>query len=458
MSITGEEQKLSNGALEWLGLLLKDRTGHEFDLAQDENYISISLFGDNKKDKCVLVKKFSCFYTPSSNFGCAKWDAKAENFYYPIVRFLPAPAWEDHQKLVEKVNTNKYKINYDILGLTYWALTRLEEFEFESVDCFGRFPAKSSHAYKYNYLDRPIVDEWFCILEQILKKMWPDKKYKEKKFTVNLSHDVDTPSEYGFLPMKKLLRVLVGHVIKRKQIKLVKKTLLIWISSKRQLSPLDPFNTFDQIMNLSEKSGLKSSFFFMSGSTNPEKDGRYHLNDPAIEKLLISIKERGHEVGLHPSYDTFLKPKLILKEFKALKSHLKRIGFSQKAWGGRMHYLRWKNPITLKAWDSAGLAYDSTLGYAEFPGFRCGTCFDYTAYDISEGKTLKLKVRPLIVMDCSIISDSYMGLGTTKEGLMKVLEIKNRCRSVGGSFNLLWHNSSLNSKQLWNMYQQIVEY
>lgn len=46
-----------------------------------------------------------------------------------------------------------------------------------------------------------------------------------------------------------------------------------------------------------------------------------------------------------------------------------------------MHYLRWGHPTTLQAWNDAGMDYDSTLGYADSPGFRCGTCFEYPAFN-----------------------------------------------------------------------------
>ena len=51
------------------------------------------------------------------------------------------------------------------------------------------------------------------------------------------------------------------------------------------------------------------------------------------------------------------------------------IGVDQKKFGGRMHYLRIKWPTTLYFWEKAKFAYDSSMGYADLPGFRCGTCF-----------------------------------------------------------------------------------
>ncbi|MEA1048991.1 hypothetical protein U5801_04080 [Lamprobacter modestohalophilus] len=49
-------------------------------------------------------------------------------------------------------------------------------------------------------------------------------------------------------------------------------------------------------------------------------------------------------------------------------------GIDQPSLGGRQHFLRWETSATARLWDANGLDYDSTLSYADRPGFRCGTC------------------------------------------------------------------------------------
>ena len=55
---------------------------------------------------------------------------------------------------------DRHVVHYDIIGLTYWMLARVEEIGRTDLDNHQRFPATSSHAYKYGYIDRPVVDEW----------------------------------------------------------------------------------------------------------------------------------------------------------------------------------------------------------------------------------------------------------------------------------------------------------
>ena len=46
-------------------------------------------------------------------------------------------------------------------------------------------------------------------------------------------------------------------------------------------------------------------------------------------------------------------------------------------------------------------------------------------------------------MECSVMDPEYMGLGAGMEALERFIALKNSCRAVGGTFTLLWHNSSI---------------
>lgn len=121
-----------------------------------------------------------------------------------------------------------------------------------------------------------------------------------------------------------------------------------------------------------------------------------------------------------------------------------------------MHYLRWEQPTTLQAWSDAGLSYDSTLGYADRPGFRCGTCFEYPAFNPVTQQILPLRIRPLVMMECSVIDNGYLGLGAGQEALDKALALKNACKGVNGCFTLLWHNSQLVAEGYRRFYKKLV--
>ena len=62
-------------------------------------------------------------------------------------------------------------------------------------------------------------------------------------------------------------------------------------------------------------------------------------------------------------------------------------------------------------------------------------------YDLLNRRPLKVRERPLIVMECSVIADRYLGLGYTDQALDLMLTFKRRALRYGGNFTLLWHNS-----------------
>lgn len=442
-------------SLGWLQIILEARFGHSFILSHLVNTgrIALHLPGDSRS--ITLNLDGPTFSRADSDLPCTGWCAEAEDWQSVIDPMLPAPgSYKLATPLVEPT-TQGYHIQYDILGLTYWMLTRQEEVSRTDLDEHGRFPATASHAYKHGYLERPIVDEWLHILGQVIERTWPSIELKKHQFSMKVSHDVDGPSRYGFRSVPALVRAMAGDVIKRRDFKSAMLGPWVRINTRAQLHRADPANTFDWIMDVSERHGLQSAFYFICGHTDTH-DADYQPEHPAIRHLMRRIHQRGHEVGLHPSYGTYQKPKLIRQEADRLRKICAEEGIAQTEWGGRMHYLRWEHPTTLRAWAYAGMAYDSTLGYADRSGFRCGTCFEYLAFDPVTQNSMSLRLRPLIAMDVSVMAEIYMGLGKSEEAFTKFKELKNRCRAVEGCFTLLWHNTQLLSNSECDLYRDVI--
>lgn len=443
-------------ALAWLQTILQERFGHAFALQQlDEQRIALYLPGDVR---CITLRLDGATFTcANSDLPCAHWNAGAESWHTVLSGALPAPGIAQLPSPLITPTDNGWQIGYDIFGLTYWMLTRKEEVSRTDLDSHGRFPATSSHAFKYGYLERPIVDEWLHLLSQVILRTWTGIALKQHNFSMKVSHDVDRPSRYGFRNLFSLARAMVGDALRRQDIKSAAIAPWIHMNTRRRLHPLDPANTFDWIMDVSERHGLTSAFYLICGRTAPQFDADYEPEHPAIRALMRHIHERGHEIGLHPSYGTYQQPDLLKAEAERLRRIADEEGIEQSEWGGRMHYLRWEQPTTLQAWANAGMTYDSTLGYADRPGFRCGSCFEYPAFDPVAGEALSVRVRPLVAMECSVISSGYMSLGVTDAARDKFLELKNTCRAVEGCFTLLWHNTELDTKNKRRLYRTVIQ-
>ena len=448
----------SAASLRWLEAILKERTGADFVLSTDRETSNFVISIEGSEKNIYVDYGNSDFSLGSSrHMPTAFWDPASEGYHSQGGTRLPMPGTS---KLIHQVITNRngeYSLHYDILGHTLWCLSRAEEINSTTLDQHGRYPATASHAYNNGYLDRPIVDEWLEILKQLIRKTWPSFEIKESNFKMLVSHDVDSASLFGLQSFTKLLRSMASSLVLGDDMRSVLLAPYIWHHSKSELHPADPFNSFDWIMDMSERRGATSAFYFICGRTDPTKDASYEIEHPAIAKLLKKIHARGHEIGLHPSYNTYKSPELIVAEARRLKSECEKLGIHQSQWGGRMHYLRWETPTALYGWENANMTYDSSLGYADSPGFRCGTCFEYPAFDPVAQRQLNLRIRPLVAMECTVMDKRYLGLGNGEAALEKFKQLKNACRKVGGNFTTLWHNSVFNNPQNRELYQAVLD-
>lgn len=440
-------------ALRWLEVIFAERFGQAWHLSCTPAGLRLQLLG--AEGAIVFDKLEDGFTQAHSDQPFAWWDASGEGWNSVLGGALPAPGVvELHAPLIETL-AGDHIIHYDIPGLTCWMLARVEEIGRTDLDNHSRFPATSSHAYKHGYLDRPVVDEWLHVLGQVIQRQWPGLELKQHEFKMRVSHDVDQPSLYAFKPWKTIARMMAGHLLKRHDIKAFLTAPYVKLATRSELHPADPCSTFDWLMDVSEANNLQSAFYFICGGDHAN-DADYQPEHFVIRNLMRRIHARGHEIGLHPSYETFQQPELIKQEADSLKRICAEEGIEQSQWGGRMHYLRWEQPTTMRAWADAGMTYDSTLGYADRSGFRCGTCHEYPAFDPVTQEQLSLRIRPLVVMECTVIDSVYLGLGVTGEAEKKMQQLKERCRQVKGCFGFLWHNSYFKSDYYLITYKNIL--
>lgn len=440
---------ITENVLCWLEIILGERFGHEWRLSRVPDGLSLQLAGT---EGAIIFDKLEDGFTQAhSDQPCAWWDASNEGWHSILGGALPAPGVAKLPMPLIESRDGKRFIHFDIPGLTYWMLARVEEIGRMDLDSHERFPATACHAYKHSYLDRPLVDEWLNVLGQVIQRQWPGVELKRHVFQMLVSHDVDRPTRYGFASARNVLRRMAGD-LSRGAVTAALAGPWVRINTKTRLHQADPFNTFDWIMEQSEQSGLRSAFFFICGQTS-RMDGEYDLEHPALRDLLRRIHFRGHEIGLHPSYNTFNDPEALKREADRLRSVCKQEGIHQDCWGGRMHYLRWLQSETQRAWADAGMAYDSTLSYADHAGYRCGSCFEHPTFDAVASEILKVRERPLIAMEGSVLSDKYMGIGLEKaENVFQ--DLKNKCHKLGGQFTLLWHNSELSEHKI--LYKRLI--
>jgi hypothetical protein len=324
----------------------------------------------------------------------------------------------------------------DVFGSAFFMLTRYEELVIADRDRYGRFPAASSIASRAGFLDVPIVDAYVELLWGALQRAWPGLRRRPRAFEVTLTHDVDDPLATLDHGPPDVLRQLAGDLVRRRDPRLASRRVRSLLGDRR----LDPHNTFDFLMDVSERHGLRSAFYFLAHRGDRPSDSTYLFEHPWVRSLIGHIGRRGHEVGFHPSFSTYRDAARTHEELTRLLRVAEGEGVRQERWGGRQHFLRWANPDTWRNWDAAGLSYDSTLGYSEAVGFRAGTCHPYRAFDLVQRRPLDLYERPFQIMDVTLRSSMALSHDDA-EGV--VTDIASTCRRYGGTLGILWHNNGL---------------
>lgn len=348
------------------------------------------------------------------------------------------------------------RLGLDIFGSAFYMLSRYEEVVRPEKDVHERFPASASLAYQGRFLNRPIINEYLEILWFCMQQLWPTLRRKLREYQVLLSHDVDYPLSVANKTWPAVFKTTAGDIIRRKDLRLAVRRANARLASMRGNFDVDPANTFDFLMSISERYSLKSAFYFITERTAGKIDGNYSIDMPWIRALMRRMHERGHEIGLHPSYNTFRDASQTKREFSRLLSVAEGEGIQQTEWGGRQHFLRWDASSTWQNWTDAGLTYDSTLTYAEMSGFRCGICYEFPVFNLETQKQLNLRERPLVVMDASLFHPDYMKL-SPDDALREIHSLSETCKTFDGQFTLLWHNSSMPGAWHKHYYQEVIE-
>jgi hypothetical protein len=348
---------------------------------------------------------------------------------------------------------DRVELTVDVFGGSFFMLSRYEELLVRARDHHGRFAAASSIAHAEGFLGLPIVDAYVEVLWSALHQLWPRLERPPRQFRIALSHDVDRPLASVGRNAPALARQLGADALVRRDAGLAFRRVRSWVGLLRGDHRLDPYNTFDFLMDVSERHATAGSFYFLATEEMTALDGLYTLEQPWIELLVKRIHERGHEIGLHGSYHSYLDPRRTETEFRRLRRAAESQGVTQERWGGRQHYLRWENPVTWSNWEAAGLDYDGTLAYADRIGFRAGTGHEFPPFHLLDRRPFRLREHPLHVMDGTLFE--YMKLSPDK-AFESVIEVARECRRYSGTLSLLWHNSSLPTARQKRWYEELV--
>ena len=356
-----------------------------------------------------------------------------------------------------EVRSDAVHLPIDVTGSIFFLLSRYEEAICgATLDKHGRFPGRSTVVHRAGLALRPLVDEWVELLWWSLKIIAPQLQRKPRTPTVWVSCDVDAPYSPGSKSWPLAMRQTASDIWNHRSPRQAGKTLLNAVASRAGITRFDSYDTFNWILDVNEESGNRVSFFFLSVLNPAHIDGCYELGEPRVSKLMRSMLLRGHEIGLHGSYSSADQPDKLASELDRLRLAILQAGGNPLHIGGRQHYLRWRMDITAHALDSAGLVYDSTLGFPDIAGFRCGTCHTFPIFDLFRSEQLSLLERPLVLMDVTVTSPTYLNHGHGEDARNLMMNLRESCRRFGGEFSLLWHNSNSIDPAARELYKALI--
>lgn len=407
---------------------------------KEESWDLVIYYGDNLNFKIADVIILSSDLFNIKNYLKQSSIRKSIEYFETLPIFFKNKNFDFFVENIEE----KIIFNIDIIQTLFYFLTSYEEFVINEYDKYGRFNINKSILYKFNLIQRPIVNETITFLMEkinLYKNIAINKKelWKDKDFAVLLSHDVDIISK--FLPFIKEMRLYISMLLIDRKPKEMFKRVVSYIKSKLIKNYKDNINTFDYILDLEKKYNYHSSFYFMTdGST-------YEIKNKKVKSLIKNITQLGNEIGLHPGLGTSNNEIKFMKQIIKFKNNTK---FRSKI-GIRQHYLSFYSAKTWNIHNKFKVLYDSSLGFPQIAGFKVGYCLPYKPYNLITNSVMKVWEIPLIVMDGSLLE--YMKLDYLKS-IEYISVLISEVRKHKGVFVLLWHNSALSDE--YNIYAKDI--
>ena len=335
---------------------------------------------------------------------------------------------------------------FDVFAASFFLVSRYEEYLSQVRDQYGRFRAESTWMFENDMLQKPLVNIWTLALGARLKAVYPDLPIKKRKFTFIPTYDVDAAWAYK---SKGVYRTLGGFIKDlssgdRERIRERHQVL----RGKRK----DPFDSFEFQFELQKEFKLKPIYFILCGDYDTN-DKNISIRKAAFRSLIKTLGDHA-DVGIHPSFSSYLDIDKLRKEINSLSEVLHR-----PLTKSRQHFLRMNLPRSYQKLIELDISDDYTMGFASQAGFRAGIADTFRFYDLENDMVTNLRVHPFALMDGTM--RDYLNLDLEASYALTT-QLIDEVKAVGGTFIYLTHNETLGGEQRWEgwpeMYRRMLEY
>ena len=324
-------------------------------------------------------------------------------------------------------------IPFDIFAAGFYLISRYEEYLPHVKNEHDCFSPEESIAYKFKFLEKPVVDIWAFKLLDILKEKFPNYELKERNFNRISTINVNKAFAYKHKGIVRTIADFLTDIFTLQFVDFWNRLLTVF-----KFNP-DPFNTFSKIIEISKSTNTETIFFFLLADFNTF-DRNISFSNNKFRSLIKSVADYA-KVGLLPSYFTLKNVEKLKKEKLRLENIINTpVTFSRK------YYLRLSIPESFQNLIDLDLEEDFSMGYMEKPGFRASTCTPFYFYDLDFEIQTPLKITPFAFMDITL--KDYLKL-SNDESQMKILKLKEEVKKVNGTFVSVFHNDALSENYRW---------
>ncbi len=338
---------------------------------------------------------------------------------------------------------------FDPFASIFFMLSRYEEYLPHRKDSHGRFLASESLAFRKGFLQTAVVDRWTLLLRDILSRRYPELVFRNRSYLFEQTVDIDAAYCYRH---KGIFRTVMGVLrdgIHRHDLDEVKHRLRV-LRKKEE----DPFDTFDYILNLSQQYSYRNNLIFfplMGDYGIYDKPASPYCNE--FRQLLQHLADYA-KMGVHGSYYSADEPDRLEREIERLSDILHR-----SIVRNRFHFLRFNLPYAYRNLVQHDIVHDYSMGFAELPGFRCGTCTTVPFFDLNSDQESTLTMHPFMAMDTTF--HTHMGI-SPDEAKVQLHALVDEVRAVDGTFSCIFHNQNLSDQFEWkgwrSVYEDLLEY
>ena len=334
---------------------------------------------------------------------------------------------------------------FDVFAATFYLVSRYEEYLPQVRDRYGRFQAESTWMFENGMLQKPLVNIWVKALGDKLKAIYPELQIQGRKFNFIPTYDVDAAWAYKHKGLYRTLGGFVKDLVEGNRERIRERHQVI--RGKRK----DPFDSFDFQFDLQKEFNLSPIYFILCGDYDTN-DKSISIRKDAFRALIKRIGDYA-DVGIHPSFSSYLDPVRLQTEVERLSSVLNR-----EVTKSRQHFLRMTMPRSYQRLIELDIHDDYTMGYASQVGFRAGTATAFRFYDLESDVITSLTIHPFAIMDGTL--KDYLKLSVT-DSYNIVSKVVDEVRKVNGTFIYLTHNETLGGEKRWvgwpEMYRKIIE-